>query len=87
MLQTYTIDAPPRPITPTTGDTTPISIDDRLREFETELIRWALRITSGNKSKAAQLLKIKRSTLGDRINRCGLGNGHGHDTDIPTAGE
>ena len=51
----------------------PISLDDRLREFEAGLIGWALRITHGNKSKAAQLLKVKRSTLGDRINRCGLG--------------
>ena len=36
------------------------------------LIRWALRATHGNKSRAAALLQIKRSTLGDRIVRCGL---------------
>jgi DNA-binding protein Fis len=30
-------------------------------------------MSNGNKSKAARLLQIKRSTLGDRINRCGLG--------------
>lgn len=53
--------------------TTPISLDDRLLEVEASLISWALRITRGNKSKAAELLKIKRSTLGDRANRCGLG--------------
>jgi len=29
-------------------------------------------VTHGNKSKAAALLQIKRSTLGDRIVRCGL---------------
>jgi DNA-binding NtrC family response regulator len=52
---------------------TPISLDDRLLELETSLIRWALEVSHGNKSKAAQLLKVKRSTLGDRINRCGLG--------------
>jgi len=52
---------------------TPISLDDRVREFEAGLIRWALTVSHGNKSKAARLLKIKRSTLGDRINRCGLG--------------
>jgi DNA-binding NtrC family response regulator len=51
---------------------TSISLDDRLREVEANLITWALRVTSGNKSKAAELLKIKRSTLGDRIDRCGL---------------
>ena len=51
----------------------PISLDDRLREFEASWIQWALTISRGNKSKAARLLKIKRSTLGDRIKRCGLG--------------
>jgi transcriptional regulator with GAF, ATPase, and Fis domain len=50
-----------------------VSLDDRLHEVEANLISWALRVTNGNKSRAAQLLKIKRSTLGDRINRCGLG--------------
>ena len=50
-----------------------LSLDDRLREVEAGLITWALRVSTGNKSKAAELLNIKRSTLGDRINRCGLG--------------
>ncbi|OFV89984.1 MAG: hypothetical protein A3H95_09880 [Acidobacteria bacterium RIFCSPLOWO2_02_FULL_64_15] len=50
----------------------PISLDDRLREVEVNLISWALKASGGNKSRAAELLKIKRSTLGDRINRCGL---------------
>jgi DNA-binding NtrC family response regulator len=50
----------------------PISLDDRLRELEAHLITWALGVTGGNKSKAAGLLRIKRSTLGDRIARCGL---------------
>jgi len=49
-----------------------ISLDDRLREVESNLIGWALKVSEGNKSKAAELLKIKRSTLGDRIARCGL---------------
>jgi DNA-binding NtrC family response regulator len=60
---------PPMPI----GVPVAISLDDRLREVEAGLIKWALRATGGNKSKAAALLKIKRSTLGDRIVRCGLG--------------
>jgi two-component system, NtrC family, response regulator AtoC len=51
----------------------PISLDDRLRELEASLIGWALKLSHGNKSRAAELLQIKRSTLGDRINRCGLG--------------
>ena len=49
-----------------------ISLDDRLREVESNLIGWALKVSEGNKSKAAELLNIKRSTLGDRIARCGL---------------
>ena len=31
-----------------------------------------LKVSDGNKSRAAELLSIKRSTLGDRIARCGL---------------
>jgi DNA-binding NtrC family response regulator len=54
--------------------TTPISLDDRLREVEANLIGWALKVSGGSKSRAAELLQIKRSTLGDRINRCGLGS-------------
>ena len=50
-----------------------ISLDERLRRVEASLIGWALKMSKGNKSKAARLLQIKRSTLGDRINRCGLG--------------
>jgi transcriptional regulator with GAF, ATPase, and Fis domain len=49
-----------------------ISLDDRLRDVEANLIAWALKVSDGNKSRAAELLKIKRSTLGDRIARCGL---------------
>ncbi len=49
-----------------------VSLDERLRQVEANLIGWALRVTTGNKSKAAALLRIKRSTLGDRIARCGL---------------
>jgi DNA-binding NtrC family response regulator len=55
-----------------------LSLDDRLREVEAELISWALKVSRGNKSKAAELLQIKRSTLGDRINRCGLGRQREH---------
>ena len=39
---------------------------------KSNLIGWALKVSNGNKSRAAELLQIKRSTLGDRINRCGL---------------
>jgi len=53
-----------------------IALDDRLRELESNLITWALKVSNGNKSRAAELLKIKRSTLGDRIARCGLERVH-----------
>jgi transcriptional regulator with GAF, ATPase, and Fis domain len=53
----------------------PIALDDRIRELESNLISWALRVSKGNKSRAAELLQVKRSTLGDRIARCGLERG------------
>lgn len=49
-----------------------VSLDQRLGEVEANLISWALKVSGGNKSKAAELLKIKRSTLGDRIKKLGL---------------
>jgi DNA-binding NtrC family response regulator len=49
-----------------------ISLDDQMREVESTLIGWAMKVSHGNKSRAADLLKVKRSTLGDRINRCGI---------------
>jgi DNA-binding NtrC family response regulator len=61
-----TASAPPQ-------EAVPVSLDDRIRELEANLIGWALKVSKGNKSRAAELLQIKRSTLGDRINRCGLG--------------
>ena len=78
---------PPDPALATpqpSGPAAPVSLDDRLRELESNLILWALKVSNGNKSKAAELLQIKRSTLGDRINRCGLG--HEAETVAP-AGE
>ena len=46
--------APPLP--PATETTAPISLDDRLREVEANLIGWALKVSGGNKSRAAELL-------------------------------
>ena len=63
----------------------PISLDDRLREVETNLIGWALKVADGNKSRAAELLNIKRSTLGDRIARCGLAEPRSQEESVPTA--
>ena len=62
------------PIVETHDHPSAISLDDRLREVESNLISWALKVSSGNKSKAAELLNIKRSTLGERIKKLGLGH-------------
>jgi DNA-binding NtrC family response regulator len=57
---------PPVPATPR------VSLDARLEEVEAHLIGWALDASHGNKTRAADLLRIKRSTLGDRIKRLRL---------------
>jgi transcriptional regulator with GAF, ATPase, and Fis domain len=62
-----------QPIVETHPHPSSVSLDDRLREVERGLVTWALRASDGNKSKAAELLRIKRSTLGDRIRKLGLG--------------
>jgi two-component system response regulator AtoC len=69
---------------PPSGPAAPVALDDRLRELESNLILWALKVSNGNKSKAAELLQIKRSTLGDRINRCGLGHEPEHGAEHAT---
>jgi two-component system, NtrC family, response regulator len=74
------------PVTPASlpQEAAPIALDDRLRALESNLIAWALKVSNGNKSRAAELLQIKRSTLGDRIARCGLSRTHSLDeTDAP----
>ncbi len=70
-----------------TAETSAISLDERLREVESNLITWALKVSDGNKSKAAELLSIKRSTLGDRITRCGLTEPHAAEATDQTAAE
>jgi two-component system response regulator AtoC len=62
------------PIVETHTHPSAVSLDDRLKEVESNLISWALKVSGGNKSKAAELLNIKRSTLGDRIKKLGLGH-------------
>jgi transcriptional regulator with PAS, ATPase and Fis domain len=49
------------------------SLNERIHAVEAASITWALRATGGNKSKAAALLNVKRSTLGDRIKKLDLG--------------
>ena len=60
------------PVAPTPGHLGGLSLDEYLRRVEAECIASALSASGGNKSRAARLLGIKRSTLGDRIVRCGL---------------
>jgi transcriptional regulator with GAF, ATPase, and Fis domain len=73
LWQAKTSAEPPLPL-PSAPPAAPrrLSLDARLEEVETHLIGWALRTSHGNKSKAAALLRIKRSTLGDRIRKLGL---------------
>jgi two-component system, NtrC family, response regulator len=70
---------------PTLAPATSISLDDRLKEVESNLIGWALKVSDGNKSKAAELLHIKRSTLGDRIARCGISEPHDEIDNAPVS--
>jgi len=55
--------------------TEPYDVSDRIRlydevqRFETELIRSALSRTSGNQTRAAQLLGVKLTTLNSKIKR------------------
>ncbi|MEO6238829.1 MAG: sigma 54-interacting transcriptional regulator [Vicinamibacterales bacterium] len=53
---------------------TGVPLDDRLRDMEAGLIGWALGVGNGSRTRAAGLLHLKRSTLGDRMRRCGLGD-------------
>lgn len=57
---------------PTAASYPELALDERLRRIEAEIIAEVLAETGGNKSKAAVRLGIKRSTLGDRIVRCGI---------------
>jgi DNA-binding NtrC family response regulator len=64
-----TSDAPPssgiRPLLPEDG----IDLRAAVEEFESDLILQALRKTGGNKNKAAQLLRVNRTTLVEMVKR------------------
>ena len=67
------------PIIETHAHPSSVSLEERLKDVEQGLITWALKVAGGNKSKAAELLQIKRSTLGDRIKKLGLPDQGGDD--------
>lgn len=46
-----------------------INIYEEVRQYETALIRRALRLTGGNQKRAARLLGLLPSTLNDKIKR------------------
>lgn len=54
-------------------------LDEQVHQFEAELIVRALMETGYNRSRAARLLNIKRSTLGDRIRRLGIAEDVGEE--------
>jgi len=62
-------DSPPssgiRPLLPEEG----IDLRAAVEEFESDLIRQALMKTGGNKNKAAQLLRVNRTTLVEMVKR------------------
>jgi len=72
MFQAHDTSLPPLPAPDAAPAPGRVSLDGRLQEVETHLITWALKASHGNKSRAAELLRIKRSTLGDRIRKLGL---------------
>ena len=51
---------------------TPIDLSEKVREYETKLIKAALLKTGGNQIKAARLLNIKITTLNSKIKRYGI---------------
>lgn len=49
-----------------------IDLDEQVRSFEIDLIRFALFKSSGKQNCAAKMLKIKPTTLNERIKRYGI---------------
>ncbi len=57
---------------------TRVSLNDAVRAFEDQLIRWAMRQAQGQQSKAADILGLPRTTLQSKLGRPNLENGNGH---------
>lgn len=49
-----------------------MNFTELIQEYEKELLMWALQKSAGNRSKASQLLQLKRTTLQDKLKKYGL---------------
>ena len=57
-----------------------ISLEDSLQEFENKLLAWALGRSAGNKSLAARLLQLSRSTFRSKLTKHGLDSDEGESS-------
>lgn len=55
-----------------TWDSGQVDFKELINDFETQLIVQALKMTEGNKKEAAKLLKLKRTTLLEKIKKKGI---------------
>ncbi len=51
-----------------------LNFSELIQSYEKELLLWALKKADGNRSKASQLLQLKRTTLQDKLKKYGLQN-------------
>ncbi len=63
----FSLAAPPSPSI--SFEHGPLSFNDLINEFETELIIKALKFTAGNKKEASRMLCLKRTTLLEKIKK------------------
>ncbi len=56
------------------GNEERLNFSELIQSYEKELLLWALQKADGNRSKASQLLQLKRTTLQDKLKKYGLGN-------------
>ncbi len=73
---------PASPVSVSLSGVNQINMDSVLSEVETRLIRWALGRTRGNLARAAEMLRIPRSTLQYKVSRLG-----GKDLNTPKSEE
>ena len=56
------------------GNKDRLNFSELIQSYEKELLLWALEKAGGNRSKASQLLQLKRTTLQDKLKKYGLRN-------------